>query len=105
MCARAWSGGEPSTKHHIFDGALPPKRKISGTVENHFYEICFAIKCCLLVMNGLGKEESILTSKWLHKVCCSQRCRDGFMTDVVPFLYPYIPIHFIEMIFPLVYIL
>ena len=62
--------------------------------------------CCLLCLHNKQTNKQHVKAK--------RRCRDGVMSDfvswcrhLVPFffmkLHPYIPLHFIEMIFPLVY--
>ena len=48
--------------------------------------LCSALKCCLFVVNGLGKAK-IFTSKWLHEIHCGlERNKDvgmGVMNESV----------------------
>ena len=82
---------------------------VRGACANGPHQCCTKLKFCWLVVNGLGKEK-IFTSNWLHEIHCGlERNKDvrmGVMNESVsgaPFLFhDYIPLHFIEMIFPLV---
>ena len=81
--------------------------------------LCFALTCCLFVCYECirqSKQHNILTSNCLRNMlCCGLgKHRDGVMSDFVSWCrhllvpsffmkwHPYIPLHFIEMIFPFV---